>query len=716
MSAESSSLSLVLASSQTMRDVSGVGASVRTFDTRSGHSEGGRQSFEQHMNDVANEGSDAQQPRKRQGRDARENERGIRARESNHSHSPDNKSSTREKPLTSEEPSAVKEPSASREPSAVKEPATHKTSSAVNDLSMNKEPSAEKETSARTGRSQAQAPDASLTTQSGNHTSTTGALLSANANHPSKANHTDAEPGTLVRGKSVENTPVAPPILNQQAERSGTQSDWFTGESDLIRSDVADDTADQPLFQWQPDETLNPGSAMRDFSFFREGASTLEALLVAGQTATGQAPTLPSSTLNETQSARLSPLPGVSVMAGPGLPADLAVSSNIQLSQPASIPGIAAPTTMDLRMQVREAVLGLVNRSGSSLPLDDQSLPLSGPGSADAAALNAMLGSSADVGTHTTQNQVNMMPQVMGQVTKTPETSTAHHETVSAMLVQTQASDSDPDLVDDRRLPRWQFSAQSSLTDPRQLSGTGEGMTASATWREGHAQALAMSPANPIALESSGGKTSAQELFDGLLNADTDAGETRAERSSFASNAVARTPQGSQAQALLNTTLPGVLGQQPGGGMTMASSQTAMTLDQSMMQTRVGQQIMMMHEKGIGSARIRLDPPELGSLLIKLEVQDRSAVVHFSAQNPMVRDSLEQQLPRLQVLMDDMGLELSDASVDSQSGGQAGKGDRDGQDSTAQEGDVSEQTALSSDQPVDQANPELSLSMVDQYV
>jgi flagellar hook-length control protein FliK len=232
-------------------------------------------------------------------------------------------------------------------------------------------------------------------------------------------------------------------------------------------------------------------------------------------------------------------------------------------------------------------------------------------------------------------------------------------------------------------------------------------------------QTTAVSPAVPPT--DTGGGVSVQELVDGLLNADADAdanaGESRAERSVLANSAGSRGAQSGQGQPGTGVPAPGTPASQlTSSPAAMAATQGGGTLEQSMMQAQVGQQIMLMHERGISSARIRLDPPELGSLIIKLEVQDRSAVVHFSAQHQMVRDSLEQQLPRLQEMMDDMGLELSDASVDSQAGGREETEQHDESGAARQGGDIQDSDDHLSDKAEETSATAGVLSLVDQYV
>ncbi|HEA64400.1 flagellar hook-length control protein FliK, partial [Pseudohongiella sp.] len=82
----------------------------------------------------------------------------------------------------------------------------------------------------------------------------------------------------------------------------------------------------------------------------------------------------------------------------------------------------------------------------------------------------------------------------------------------------------------------------------------------------------------------------------------------------------------------------------------------------------LGRQLLVMSSQGVSSAQIRLDPPELGSLTVKIQVSaDQQTNVSFVSQHAVVREALEQQLNRLQDLFRDQGLNLQDVSVSDQS-------------------------------------------------
>ena len=77
----------------------------------------------------------------------------------------------------------------------------------------------------------------------------------------------------------------------------------------------------------------------------------------------------------------------------------------------------------------------------------------------------------------------------------------------------------------------------------------------------------------------------------------------------------------------------------------------------------LGQRLMMMATEQRQEAQIRLDPPELGSLGVKLVVEDRGVSVQFHSAIPQVRDMLETQADRLRIALSSQGLDLVGVNV-----------------------------------------------------
>ncbi|MDO6564679.1 flagellar hook-length control protein FliK [Amphritea sp. 1_MG-2023] len=122
----------------------------------------------------------------------------------------------------------------------------------------------------------------------------------------------------------------------------------------------------------------------------------------------------------------------------------------------------------------------------------------------------------------------------------------------------------------------------------------------------------------------------------------------------------------------------------------------------------VNDRVMLMASKNGQFAEIQLDPPELGSLQVKLQVKNDQVSVVFNTPHGSTREALEQNMPRLREMFADQGLNLSDSSVEDQGGKQ-------------QREESKSETALAGYQSdrVDDARAEASvtesLSLVDYY-
>ena len=84
--------------------------------------------------------------------------------------------------------------------------------------------------------------------------------------------------------------------------------------------------------------------------------------------------------------------------------------------------------------------------------------------------------------------------------------------------------------------------------------------------------------------------------------------------------------------------------------------------------------VQVLVDQHVGEAHIRLNPPELGAVDIKISLVDDKTFVQLTAANSAARDELTQSLPRLRELLSAGGLSLGGASVHGGSGGQGGEG------------------------------------------
>ncbi|NRB65949.1 MAG: flagellar hook-length control protein FliK [Vibrio sp.] len=101
-----------------------------------------------------------------------------------------------------------------------------------------------------------------------------------------------------------------------------------------------------------------------------------------------------------------------------------------------------------------------------------------------------------------------------------------------------------------------------------------------------------------------------------------------------------------------------------------AAAQAPMQLNREMAGDQVAERVQMMMSKNLKNIDIRLDPPELGRLQIRMSMTGEGATVHFTVANQQARDVIEHSMPRLREMLAQQGVQLGDSSVQQQSSGQ----------------------------------------------
>lgn len=86
------------------------------------------------------------------------------------------------------------------------------------------------------------------------------------------------------------------------------------------------------------------------------------------------------------------------------------------------------------------------------------------------------------------------------------------------------------------------------------------------------------------------------------------------------------------------------------------------------------QQMIAMVSQGLQQAEIRLDPPELGHMLVKIQVQGDQTQVQFQVTQSQTRELVEQAMPRLRELLLEQGMQLADSHVSQGDQGQRREG------------------------------------------
>ena len=124
------------------------------------------------------------------------------------------------------------------------------------------------------------------------------------------------------------------------------------------------------------------------------------------------------------------------------------------------------------------------------------------------------------------------------------------------------------------------------------------------------------------------------------------------------------------------------------------------------------QQLITMVSNGIQQAEIRLDPPELGHLMVKIQVNGDQTQVQFHVAQAQTRDLIEQAIPRLRDMLAQEGLQLADSHVSQGGGGRDGQSQESSQ-GAGQQHDLDENSAL--EQSMFQNHSESLQSGIDYY-
>ncbi len=101
-----------------------------------------------------------------------------------------------------------------------------------------------------------------------------------------------------------------------------------------------------------------------------------------------------------------------------------------------------------------------------------------------------------------------------------------------------------------------------------------------------------------------------------------------------------------------------------------------LTGDEAEWGAQLNQRLVTLVGDKVKEARIRLDPPELGQLGVKVVVEDNHLKIRFATAVPHVRDMIEGQADRLRAAFDGAGFARVDVDVRQNSGGRDGGHER----------------------------------------
>ncbi len=103
----------------------------------------------------------------------------------------------------------------------------------------------------------------------------------------------------------------------------------------------------------------------------------------------------------------------------------------------------------------------------------------------------------------------------------------------------------------------------------------------------------------------------------------------------------------------------------PAPGVQQAVTTINLPLEDKAWGDELARRISFLMRGQVQQAEIRLNPPELGPINIRLNLVQDQASISFAAQHHVVREAIEASLPRLRELLSESGMQLANADVGS---------------------------------------------------
>ncbi|TPV61922.1 hypothetical protein FJ444_01230 [Aestuariibacter sp. GS-14] len=134
-------------------------------------------------------------------------------------------------------------------------------------------------------------------------------------------------------------------------------------------------------------------------------------------------------------------------------------------------------------------------------------------------------------------------------------------------------------------------------------------------------------------------------------------------------------------------------------------------LNQPQGQQQLAEKIRWMVNGRQSMAEIRLDPPEMGSMQIRLNISGDTASVSFIVQSQHAKDILADAMPRLKEMFSEQGIDLGESFVSQQQSGEAGEQQAGGKSGGGLNDALPEDTKMNETRVVRRAN-----ALIDDYV
>ncbi|WP_077286341.1 flagellar hook-length control protein FliK [Cognaticolwellia aestuarii] len=107
----------------------------------------------------------------------------------------------------------------------------------------------------------------------------------------------------------------------------------------------------------------------------------------------------------------------------------------------------------------------------------------------------------------------------------------------------------------------------------------------------------------------------------------------------------------------------------------------------------VKDKVMVMINQKIQQVDIQLDPPEMGNIHVRVNLQNEQAAVQFIVQNQQAKDALEQNIGKLRDMLADNGVDVGDANIEQRQAQEQGGNAFNGQRANGSNGGVSDGTS-----------------------
>jgi len=95
----------------------------------------------------------------------------------------------------------------------------------------------------------------------------------------------------------------------------------------------------------------------------------------------------------------------------------------------------------------------------------------------------------------------------------------------------------------------------------------------------------------------------------------------------------------------------------------METLQLQQHIDKPKWSQEFGSRLVWMTKEGVQNAQIRLTPAHLGTIEVKISIQNDQANVSFLSQHGAVKDMIEASMPRLREMMNEAGVKLDQVNV-----------------------------------------------------